>query len=387
MVVAALDLRTGEQLWKYSKARTRRNEIDEPRNDPASPTPAADSDGVYVFFHDYGLIGLSLAGKERWHLPLGPFVNNYGMGTSPVVHGNSVFLQCDQVRGSYLVAVNKRNGAIRWRKDRPSAIEGWSTPVVAPDGRHLVTLGSSGLEGLDVETGESRWHVPAAGGLMIPVPVIYRDHIIATIRGSDQPAFPSWESIRTLDTDGDGKLNPEETAKRFNKGSFGIADPSRDGFITEAEWNAFRNRGVGDFGITSVRASDRSIAWRYTRGLPYVPSPVVYGDVLYSVRNGGIVLTLDARDGKLHKEARLPGAAGEYFASPVAAGGRVYFASAEGRISIINAAPDWEVIASADLGEPVFASPAIAGDAMIVRTSSKVHCFRDSNGVSTNSRK
>lgn len=375
--VLAFDLRTGKQMWKYTKLRTRRNEVDELRNDGAASTPVADGDGVYVFFHDYGLIGLSLKGRELWRLPLGPFVNNYGMGTSPVVHGKSVFLQSDQVRGSFLIAVDKKTGVIRWRKDRPQTIEGWSTPVVSADGRDLIALGSNGLEGYDPETGETRWSVPTAGGLMIPVPLIHGGQIIATFRGSEQPTFPSWESMTALDKDSDGKLDPKELSQKYAVANFGIADPNRDGYITEGEWNLFRNRGVGDFGITSIKASDRSIAWRYKRGLPYVPSPVAYRDVLYSVRTGGIVLTLDAHTGSLHKEARLPGAAGDYFASPVAGGGRVYFASAEGVLSVINASANWDVIASTELGEPVFGSPAIAGDAVIVRTPSKLYCFRE----------
>ena len=138
----------------------------------------------------------------------------------------------------------------------------------------------------------------------------------------------------------------------------------------------FRSRGVGEFGITSLRLGDRSVLWRHKRGLPYVPSPVVFQGVLYSVRSGGIVTSLDALSGKLGKEARLPLAGGEYFASPVAADGKVFLASHEGKVSVLKAGAEWEVLATNDLRESIAASPALADDAIFVRTRSRLYCFR-----------
>jgi outer membrane protein assembly factor BamB len=377
LLLLAFDTRTGTKQWMYSLPRPRINEIDAQRNDPASPTPSVDSDGVYAFFQDFGLVGVSLQGKELWQLPLGPFKNNYGLGASPVVFGESVFLQCDQTSGSFLIAVNKRTGAIRWRQNRASTIEGWSTPIVVPARGEIVTLSSNGLEAFDVETGQSRWTVPGPDGLMIPTPLLDGDRIIATIRGSEQPTFPSWEeTLRALDANGDGKIELNELVKRYHPNSFGIADPDRDGYITEREWNFFRNRGVGEFGITCVRLTDKTIVWRYKRSLPYVPSPVLYQGILYSVRSGGIVLALDARTGELQKEARLPEAGGDYFASPVAADGRIYLASAEGKITVLRAGAKWEVLATNDLAEPIAASPAAAANALFIRTYAKLYSFR-----------
>jgi outer membrane protein assembly factor BamB len=373
----AFDTRTGKRLWRYSVRRSRRNEIDEIRNDPASPTPATDGEAVYAFFQDFGLLASTVHGRVLWTLPLGPFLNNYGIGSSPIVYGETVFLQCDLVRGSFMLAVNKRTGKIRWRKDRPSVIEGWSTPVILAKRGELVALSSSGLESLDVETGDTRWSIPASNGLMIPSPVTDGNRLVATIRGSDQPTFPTWqETLKDLDANKDGKLSPDEVEKEYGPNNFGIADSDRDGYITEEEWNRFRNRGVGEFGITTIRLSDKKVLWRYKRGLPYVPSPLLYQGVLYSVRTGGIITALDSDTGQLLKEGRSPDAIGEYFASPVAADGKIYFASADGKVSVITATPKWEFLAVNDLGESISASPAIADGAIFVRTHSRLYCFR-----------
>jgi outer membrane protein assembly factor BamB len=131
LLVLALDVRTGKEEWRYSLDRSRKGEVDDRYNDPASPTPAVDGEGVYAFFPDFGLVGVSLSGRERWRLSLGPFLNNYGMASSPIVRSESVLLQCDQARDSFLLAVDRRTGSVRWRRARPSTIEGWSTPIVA----------------------------------------------------------------------------------------------------------------------------------------------------------------------------------------------------------------------------------------------------------------
>lgn len=377
LMLFAFDSRTGKSLWRYSMPRGRTNEIDAQRNDPASPTPAVDGESVYAFFQDFGLLALTVQGKELWKLPLGPFPNNYGMGSSPIVHRETVFLQCDMRRASFIVAVDKRTGKVRWRTSRPSVLEGWTTPLILPESGELVASSSNGVETLDVETGKVRWSLPGNDGIMIPTPTTDGKRLIATIRGSDQPTFPSWaETVKELDADKDGRLSPTEISKRYNVGSFGLVDTNRDGYIVEEEWNVFRNRGVGEFGFTAINLKDKSVMWRYTRSLPYVPSPVLYRDVLYSVRSGGIVTAVDAVTGRLLKEGRAADAVGEYFSSPVAADGMVYLASFEGKVSVLKAALEWEVLGVNDLDDDISASPIIADGAIFVRTHSRLYCFR-----------
>jgi outer membrane protein assembly factor BamB len=376
LFVLEYDARTGKPGWRYTLPLARHGEIDANRNDPASPTPVTDGQAVYAFFPDFGLAALSMDGELRWKLPLPGFVNTYGMASSPVIHRGIVYLQCDQVRGSFLIAVDARSGRIRWRKEREGTLEGWATPLIVEKSGELVALSANGLEVLDGETGETRWSVPTGGGMMIPSPIFDGDTVIATFRGSDQPVFPSWEKMVEVDADQDGKLSPPEAVKRLPAASFNIADPNRDGFITQPEWNAFRNRGVGDFGFTKVDLGKKTVVWRYKRGIPYVPSPVVYGDVVYSIRTGGILTAIDRNTGELLKEGRWPEGAGDYFASPIAAEGKVYVASADGKVSVVRAGPDWELLHVNDLHDRIAATPAIAAGALFVRTHSKLYCFR-----------
>lgn len=376
LLVLSFDARTGKPGWRYALPHTRRGEIDANRNDAASPTPVTDGSAVYAFYPDFGLIALSLDGQLRWKLPLPNYINTYGMAASPVVHRGIVYVQCDQVQGSFLLAVDAETGHIKWRKEREGAVEGWATPLILDKANELVVLSSNGLEGLDAKTGESKWFVPTGGGMMIPSPILDGNAVIATFRGSDQPVFPAWERMIEVDADQDGKLSPSEAVKRLPAASFNIADPNRDGFITQPEWNAFRNRGVGDFGFTKVDLDKKSVVWRYKRGIPYVPSPVVYGDVVYSIRTGGILTAINRNTGELLKEGRWPEGAGDYFASPIAADGKVYVASADGKISVLKAGAEWELLRVNDMKDRMAATPAVAAGSLFVRTYSKLYCFR-----------
>jgi outer membrane protein assembly factor BamB len=118
------------------------------------------------------------------------------------------------------------------------------------------------------------------------------------------------------------------------------------------------------------------VLWRTARAVPTVPSPVAFDNLLFYVRDGGIFTALDARTGKVLKEGRLPGAAEKFFASPAVSGGRVYLASETGKVIVIRAAAEWAVISIQDLGDEIYATPAISGDGRIyIRTSNALYCF------------
>jgi outer membrane protein assembly factor BamB len=125
----ALDPKTGEEKWRRESPRARKEKLDR-RNGPASPSAVADGESVFVFFPDYGLISYDFKGAERWRTALGPFNNIYGMGGSPMLAGDKVILVCDQASGSYIAAFEARTGREAWRKARPEAISGHSTPVL-----------------------------------------------------------------------------------------------------------------------------------------------------------------------------------------------------------------------------------------------------------------
>ena len=113
----AIDRRAGKILWERQAPTVKTNVVDK-RNNPASPSPAVEADGIYVFFPDYGMLAYDANGKERWKMPLGPFNNIYGMGASPVIVGDLVVLACDQSTGSFVLAVDKRTGQQKWKTMR-----------------------------------------------------------------------------------------------------------------------------------------------------------------------------------------------------------------------------------------------------------------------------
>lgn len=121
-------------------------------NDPASPTPAADENGVVAFFAEFGLVAYSADGKDRWNVPLGPFKNFYGMAASPILAGGMVVQVCDQQGGSFLLAVDRNTGRQRWKTPRPALDIGWATPMQS----QLIVLGTTRLDSYYLDTGESR---------------------------------------------------------------------------------------------------------------------------------------------------------------------------------------------------------------------------------------
>ena len=126
--------------------------------------------------------------------------------------------------------------------------------------------------------------------------------------------------------------------------------------------------GRGDLATTNV-------VWSMQKFLPNVPSPLHYENVLYIVKDGGILTSLDPPTGKILKQARLSGAPGTYYSSPVAADGKIYTISQEGKVTVIRSGAQWEVLAVNDLGEDTFATPAIAGDRIYFRTRTRLYCF------------
>ena len=162
---------------------------------------------------------------------------------------------------------------------------------------------------------------------------------------------------------------------------FGWVDRNGDGLIDAAEWEEARTLGMGPYGAISVRMDGKgkleaeAVDWRLQKNIPYIPTPLLYGGVYYLVKSGGIVTALDPATGKVLKQGRSAEALGEYYASPVAGDGKVYMVSEEGKLSVLKAGAEWEVLAVNDLGEQVFASPAIGDGRLFVRTKGTLYCF------------
>ena len=378
---------SGKILWQREAPRDR-FEPYQPTNTPASPTPATDGKRVYVFFGDFGLLAYDLDGTEVWRLPLGPFNNVNGHGSSPIVVNDKVILICDQDIGSYLIAVDKQTGKPLWKIDRPEVARGYATPgVFQPKNgpAELIVPGAFQLISYELETGKKLWWVTGMAWQLKSVPLFQGDMIYVNgweIGGDTDypPTILNFEEVlKKQDANGDGRLSKAELPANVRFAP--EEDLDRDGLIDARDWNLWRTRKTAQNSLVAVRHGGRGdvtqthVVWRYRKALPNVPSPLLYQDVLYLVKDGGIVTTLNPKTGEVLKQARLPNAAERYWVSPVAGDGKVYLASEGGKVSVLKAAAQWEVLAVNELADECFATPAIADGRIYLRTRTKMYCF------------
>ncbi|MEZ5352856.1 MAG: PQQ-binding-like beta-propeller repeat protein [Bryobacteraceae bacterium] len=386
-ITAAYDAAKGSELWRASIAKAR-SEPAHPLNGPATPTPASDGENVYVFFQEFGLVSYTLEGKERWRRPLGPFASIQGHATSPIVAGGLVVLLIDQPLESFVAAYDSGTGEERWKAIRPNGfLGGYSTPLLhrPKDGPAQVIVGGAReLTGYQLQTGERLWWGKGITAGPAASPILDGD----TIYTLEPPAEPGNEftSMLGADKNKDGKLQiAEELGKNLIMVRLMTAIDkmygNSDGTVESAEWNkAFAPSELGG-GLVATRIGPRgelpaaASLWKYTKGIPYVTSALLEQGVLYFVKNGGILTAIDAATGKVIKQGRLKEATGEFYASPVAAGGYLYFADKDGKLAVVKAGRDWEVISTGDLEEQLIATPAIAGGRLFVRTEESLYCF------------
>jgi len=387
LVTLALDRKTGKMLWRRDVVRARHTPMYK-ANDAASPTPVSDGKNVIVFFGELGLISYGPEGNERWRVPLGPFRNFYGMAGSPVLAGNTLVLVADQVANSFLLAVDARNGKVLWKKDRTN-YEGWSTPVVYTPKKgptQLLVLGSYSLDAYSLDKGERLWWVTKVGTYPKGVPALSGDMLYVNGEGSDEPFFPPYEdSLKKWDKDNNQRIQFEEMKDDPWQEHFGWLDANSDGSIDRAEYDLIRTgTSTSGHGITSVRLGDVSsrgdltptnVAWRLKKSYPNIPSPLVYRDVMYLMKEGGIVTSLNPATGEVLKMGRTPEALEGYYASPVAADGKIFMVSESCKVTVLKAGAQWEVLATNDLDEECWATPAIAGNSLFVRTRSSLYSF------------
>ena len=387
LFVIALDRASGKVIWRRETPRPRAQELHK-SNSPASPSVATDGRNVFAFFTDFGLISYGPDGEERWQVPLGPFNNPFGMGASPVLAQDKVIQVCDSETGSFVIAVGQKDGKVHWRKERPERTRGFSTPVLHRAGGRLQAIipGSNLLMAYDVETGEPVWWVRGLTWQMKPTPVIHQGiaYVLGWAGGSDQgnqetlPAYA--EVLKTWDANKDGKLAAAELDPRHQK-AFGESDLDRDGIMGERDWEQYRARRASVNSVMAVKlggkgdVTEANVLWQYFKSLPNATSPLYYQGVVYLMKEGGILTALDATDGAVLKQGRLPGALDYYYSSPVAADGKIFAVSQAGHLSVIKAGRDWEPLARNDMDEECFATPAIVDGKIYVRTASALYCF------------
>ncbi len=324
--VLCLDRDTGKILWEKTAYEGTVYDYRHKRGNYAAPTPITDGKYVWAYFGSEGLYCYDYSGKLIWQKSLGPIPTiGMGVGTSPLLYENTVIMQCDENEGknSFLTALDKKTGKEVWRVARPIQVS-WTTPVIVktPQREELVTSGNEFLISYDPKTGKELWRT---GGL--------KSHAIAT------PVVGHGLAILSS-----GYPNKVITAVKLG-------------------------------GSGNLDGSDK-IAWRYNKGTAYVPSPILYGDYVYLMSEGGILTCLNAKTGELvYEGGRVPVATKFYGASPVAFEDKILLTSDDGDTFVIKAGPKHEVLGTNSLGEPCRTSIAIADGKLFIRGEKHLFCI------------
>ncbi|MBK5291086.1 MAG: PQQ-binding-like beta-propeller repeat protein, partial [Acidobacteriia bacterium] len=337
------------------------------------------------------LISYDAAGKERWKLALAPFNTPYGFASSPILAGNRLLLVADLDAGSYLLALDKDTGKQLWKTVRREATHGYPSPVIyqpvnaAPQ---VIVSGSFQLASYSLATGEKLWWVDGLAWQAKSMPLIHNHTIyvhswMASLSeiGLKENVPPFQQMLTQNDADKDGKLSADEVPDPEMKKYWFLFDLDKDNFITAYDWNIHLSRSHARNGLLAIKpgtkgdVSSSNILWRYEKSLPNIPSPVIYNSVLFVLKEGGILTSLDPATGSVLKQGRVEGALGSYFSSPVAADGKLYLLSKDGKLAVLKAAADWELLQLNDLGEDCWGTPAIADGKIYARTMQALYCF------------
>lgn len=318
-------------------------------------------------------------------MPLGPFNSFYGMGGSPVLAGNTLVMVCDQRTNSFIIAVDTRDGKVLWKTNRTN-FEAYSTPAIYRPSNgpaQVIVVGSYSVDSYSLDKGERLWWVSRIGSYPKGVPVLGTDMVYVTADGGDEPFLPPFdETLKQHDTNKDQKVSRDEMKSHAEAyDHFGWLDANNDGQIERAEYDFVRSSTTAGHGLTAVRLAGQgdvtssNVAWRVQKSYPSIPAPLIYRGVMYLMKEGGIVSSLDPSSGQILKQGRTPEALEEYYASPVAGDGKIFVVSASGKVTVLKADPQWEILATNDLGEEVWATPAIAGSNLYIRTRSALYSF------------
>jgi outer membrane protein assembly factor BamB len=272
---------------------------------------------------------------------------------------------------------------LRWRKEREPFSHNYSTPILrstSKDGCEIVVLGPNKVVAYDPRDDRERWNAKMPGDSIVATPALYEDIFVSTNFAVDSyPPFS--EYLGKYDGNRDGLLEP---------GEFGPLDAvltqvgnhigNRDGKISESEWTkAYGDLSAGVVGrpvVTALRLSTdaegnttTTSAWEEFRNVPNVPSPLIYEGVLYLVANGVIITAVQPKSWEITKRARVTGLAGNCYASPVAADGKLFIISEDGNAAVITAGAHWDVLSVGSLDDSCYATPGLADGRVFVRTT------------------
>jgi outer membrane protein assembly factor BamB len=392
----AYALADGKELWRAEAPAKAIEAYHKTEGSPAASSVATDGKTVVAYFGSCGLFAYDLAGKEVWRheLPTVHTTADFGTGVSPILADGLVILQRDEMKDAKILALSVVDGSRKWEKKRHDSTS-FGTPVVwdTAGGKQVVCGGYGKMVGYDLKTGDEKWNVVGMPSASCTTPVI-GDGMLLFAGWSPGDAedkefkMPSFDDLlKQGDADKDGKISREESEKTFLKGFFDNNDTDKDGFLTRAEWDAaMKLMSIGKNSVFALKpggmgdVTKTHIAWKKTKGMPYVPSAILVEGQYFMVKDGGLCTAYDAKTGKdLYVQERAV-APGRYYASPVAANGHIYVVTLDdGTFTVLKAGADSpEVVAkNPKLGERTAATPAIVGDTLYVRTAKTLWAFAE----------
>lgn len=326
--IFAIDKKTGKILWQQTAhqgvPKTKRH----PKSSQASATPVTNGKVVVAYFGSEGLYAYSTTGELLWKKDVGlqnagwffDPDSEWGAASSPVIYKNMVILQCDRQKDSFVAAYDLQDGHELWRTAR-AEIPSWGTPTIVPakDHTEVATNAPKAIRGYDADTGKQLWTLGPNSEVVCTTPVSAHGLIFVTA------GYPPVQPIY-----------------------------------------AIKIGSSGDLTLKDGKESSDAIAWSKQRGGVYLPSPIVYGEHLYTVSNNGVLSVYEAKTGTRVYQQRV-GEGGSFVASPVAAADKLYITSEDGDVYVVKAGAQYELLSKNPMGEPVLASPALAGDLLIVR--------------------
>jgi outer membrane protein assembly factor BamB len=317
-IIRCLRTSDGGLIWKREFASTTHPKNQ--NNNYAVSTPALDASRVYLTWatpQEYTVVALTQdKGADVWRRNLGPFESEHGFGSSPTLFDGAVIVPNDQLGPSSVIALDSATGETRWKTDRQSVKAAFSTPCIyRPDGgspQLILTSTAHGITSLDPKTGKLNWELP-----------IFKERVVGS------PAVASGLIFASAGTGGGGR---QMVAVR---------------------------PGIPEKG------TEAKVAYEIVGSLPYVPTSVASGDLIFLWNDQGIVTCMDAPTGKIHWRERVEG---KYFGSPIRVGNRIYCISREGDMVVVAASKAFELLARVGLEEPSNATPVVDGGVMYLRT-------------------
>ena len=340
-MIFALDKRNGRVIWTekaYEGVPRAKRHV---KATQANSTPVTDGRYVVALFGSEGLACYDIKGKLLWKQDLGVLnpglwddkESSWGHASSPIIYRDLVFVQADGHKQSFIAAFNLKDGKQAWRVER-NEITSWTTPAIyqGKDRVELIANGGRYIRGYDPLTGKELWRFADNDTqVKMQAPLIANDLIYIT----------------------------------------GGYPPGRAMY-------AFRPGAAGDISLKPGEDKNAFLAWTTSKGSPYTPTPIIYGDLFYVLADNGVLSAYDAKTGENIYQQRLPTS---FSASPVAANGKLYLSSEDGDVFVVKAGRQYELLSRNTMGQPLMSTPALTEGMLILRGENAIYALSERKNI------